>query len=85
MSSSNQRSANRGCCSVLRCAISNYRQLSCLSAPEPDSAVAVQTKGLGVGVVMLDESSMLRTRALTLEKEPRRMAFWVMMQNQRST
>ena len=28
---------------------------------------------------------MLATRALTLEKEPRRMAFWVMIPNQRST
>ena len=35
MSSSNQRPANRGFRSVLRCAISHYRQSSCLSAPEP--------------------------------------------------
>ena len=35
MSSSNQRPANRGFRSVLRCAISHYRQFPCLSAPEP--------------------------------------------------
>ena len=35
MSSSNQRPANRGFRSVLRCAITYYRQFSCLSAPEP--------------------------------------------------
>ena len=35
MSSSNQRPANRGFRSVLRCAISHYRQSSCLSVPEP--------------------------------------------------
>ena len=34
MSSSNQRSANRGCRSVLRCALSHYRQFPWLSAPE---------------------------------------------------
>ena len=37
MSSSNQRPANRGFRSVLRCAIFHYRQSSCLSAPEPPS------------------------------------------------
>ena len=35
MSSSNQRPANRGFRSVLRCAISHYRQSPSLSAPEP--------------------------------------------------
>ena len=35
MSSSNQRPANRGFRSVLRCAISHYRQVPSLSAPEP--------------------------------------------------
>ena len=35
MSSSNQRPANRGFRSVLRCAISHYRQFPWLSAPEP--------------------------------------------------
>ena len=35
MSSSNQRPANRGFRSVLRCAISHYRQSPWLSAPEP--------------------------------------------------
>ena len=35
MSSSNQRPANRGFRSVLRCAITHYRQFSWLSAPEP--------------------------------------------------
>ena len=45
MSSSNQRPANRGFRSVLRCAISHYRQSSCLSAPEPpgtDGAYSAQ-------------------------------------------
>ena len=37
MSSSNQRPANRGFGSVLRCAISHYRQSPSLSAPEPES------------------------------------------------
>ena len=36
MSSSNQRPANRGFRSVLRCAISHYRQSPSLSAPEPN-------------------------------------------------
>ena len=35
MSSSNQRPANRGFRSVLRCALSHYRQFPWLSAPEP--------------------------------------------------
>ena len=35
MSSSNQRPANRGFRSVLRCAISHYPQVPSLSAPEP--------------------------------------------------
>ena len=35
MSSSNQRPANGGFRSVLRCAISHYRQAPSLSAPEP--------------------------------------------------
>ncbi len=35
MSSSNQRPANKGFRSVLRCAITPYRQSSCLSAPQP--------------------------------------------------
>ena len=35
MSSSNQRPANRGFRSVFRCAISYYRQVPSLSAPEP--------------------------------------------------
>ena len=35
MSSSNQRPANRGFRSVLRCAITHYRQSPWLSAPEP--------------------------------------------------
>ena len=35
MSSSNQRPANRGFRSVLRCVISHYRQVPSLSAPEP--------------------------------------------------
>ena len=35
MSPSNQRPANRGFRSVLRCAISHYRQVPSLSAPEP--------------------------------------------------
>ena len=35
MSSSNQHPANRGFRSVLRCAISHYRQFPWLSAPEP--------------------------------------------------
>ena len=35
VSSSNQRPANRGFRSVLRCAISHYRQFHSLSAPEP--------------------------------------------------
>ena len=35
MSSSNQRPANRGFRSVLRCAITHYRQFPWLSAPEP--------------------------------------------------
>ena len=35
MSSSNQRPANRGFRSVLRCAITHYRQAPWLSAPEP--------------------------------------------------
>ena len=38
MSSSNQRPANRGFRSVLRCAISHYRQFPWLSAPEPTTA-----------------------------------------------
>ena len=41
MSSSNQRSANRGCRSVLRCALSHYRQFPWLSAPEPCERVKV--------------------------------------------
>ncbi len=40
MSSSNQRPANRGFRSVLRCAISHYRQSPSLSAPEPWGTVA---------------------------------------------
>ena len=36
MSSSNQRPANRGFRSVLRYAISHYRQVPSLSAPEPE-------------------------------------------------
>ncbi len=36
MSSSNQRPANRGFRSVLRCALSHYRQSPSLSAPEPN-------------------------------------------------
>ena len=39
MSSSNQRPANRGFRSVLRCAISHYRQSPSLSAPEPAEAL----------------------------------------------
>ena len=35
MSSSNQGLANRGFRSLLRCAISHYRQVPSLSAPEP--------------------------------------------------
>ena len=35
MSSSNQCWANRGLCSVFQCAISHYRQVPSLSAPEP--------------------------------------------------
>ena len=35
MSSSNPRPANRGFRSVLRCAITDYRQVPSLSAPEP--------------------------------------------------
>ena len=43
MSSSNQRPANRGFRSVLRCAISHYRQSPSLSAPEPiESARALE-------------------------------------------
>ena len=38
MSSSNQRPANRGFRSVLRCALSHFRQFPCLSAPEPPFA-----------------------------------------------
>ena len=38
MSSSNQRPANRGFRSVLRCAISHYRQVPWLSAPEPPAS-----------------------------------------------
>ena len=39
MSSSNQRPANRGFRSVLRCTISQYRPVPSLSAPEPLSAL----------------------------------------------
>ena len=42
MSSSNQRPANRGFRSVLRCAISHYRQFPWLSAPEPDDSGVVE-------------------------------------------
>ena len=52
MSSSNQRPANRGFRSVLGCAISHYRQSSCLSAPEPLHLArgwAVHRRGLGNG------------------------------------
>ena len=48
MSSSNQRPANRGFRSVLRGAISHYRQSPSLSAPEPDQeAGAAETRGGG--------------------------------------
>ena len=46
MSPSNQRPANRGFRSVLRCAISHYRQFPWLSAPEPsDGCVATFKSG----------------------------------------
>ena len=44
MSSSNQRPANRGFRSVFRCAISHYRQSSCLSAPEPPPSRVSQSQ-----------------------------------------
>ena len=40
MSSSNQRPANRGFRSVLRCAITYYRQVLSLFAPEPSNSAA---------------------------------------------
>ena len=43
MSSSNQRPANRGFRSVLRCAISHYRQSPSLSAPEPAEGAIIVT------------------------------------------
>ena len=45
MSSSNQRPGKRGCCSVLRCAISHYRQFPCLFAPGPNGCVATLSDG----------------------------------------
>ena len=47
MSSSNQRPANRGFRSVLRCAISHYRQFPWLSAPEPYDDYALREKVRG--------------------------------------
>ena len=45
MSSSDQRPENRGFRSVFRCAISHYRQLPGLSAPEPTPAISVRIWG----------------------------------------
>jgi hypothetical protein len=50
-----------------------------------DSAVAVHTNGVGLALLCSTKRSIFATSALTLENDPRRIAFWVMMPNQRST
>ena len=50
-----------------------------------DSAVAVQAKGLAVRLKASTKVSILRTNSLTLAKEPRRMARFVMMPKKIST
>ena len=45
MSSSNQRPENRGFRSVLRCAITHYRQVPSLSAPEPRHGTVAVSDG----------------------------------------
>ena len=64
MSSSNQRPANRGFRSVLRCATSHYRQVPSLSAPEPLAAVGADGVRLYTAPPLIpDRSGLARAQA----------------------
>ena len=70
MSSSNQRRANRGFRSVLRCAISHYRPVPSLSAPEPPPGVG-SVYSIGVGSFLRCRIEQGTTRLLRLFKRMR--------------
>ena len=59
MSSSNQRPANRGFRSVLRCAISHYRQFpSCLHQNPTEDLTAIRSSATALPVERIDEGRL---------------------------
>ena len=74
MSSSNQRPANRGFRAVLRCAISHYRQSSCLSVPEPGTG---SVAGLGGRTLGGDSRCLFRGTICLARREAHRLTVHV--------